>query len=135
IDQTHDPKLRSWVESANRPECDFPIQNLPIGVFCPKSQAGPPSFRHRLGVAMGDFIMDIGEWLSGETLNGYMALSSTQRQDLRIAWSKALEAGEKERSLYRRSESTMLLPATVGDYTDFYASIHHATNVGRMFRP
>src|SRR5260370_5606181 len=130
IDQTHDPKLRSWVESANRADCDFPIQNLPLGVFRPAGE-GPP----RVGVAIGDFVLDAGEWLPGETLNGYLALPAVQRRDLRRLWSQALEAGSPQRKLYAQAECQMLLPAAVGDYTDFYASIHHATNVGRMFRP
>ena len=130
IDKTHDPRLRSWVDSANRPGCDFPIQNLAVGVF-----QAPGESRTRLGVAIGDFILDAGEWLAGETLNGYLALPATQRRDLRQEWSRALEAGAVERALYPQADCTMLLPAVVGDYTDFYASIHHATNVGRMFRP
>jgi fumarylacetoacetase len=130
IDQTHDPALRTWVESANRPGCDFPIQNLPVGVFQP-----PGDGRTRLGIAIGDFILDAGEWLAGDTINVYLALSATQRRDLRREWSKALEAGAAERPLYSQGECAMRLPAFVGDYTDFYASIHHATNVGRMFRP
>jgi fumarylacetoacetase len=130
IDQTHDPGLRSWVESANRPGRDFPIQNLPVGVFqvLGVQQA-------RLGVAIGDSILDIGEWLDGETLNGYFALPATQRRDLRREWSWALQAGAMERPLYLQTQCVMQLPAVVGDYTDFYASIDHATNVGRMFRP
>ncbi len=137
IDKTHDPKLRSWVDSANRPGCDFPIQNLPVGVFqaAEKGEPGGVSPRSRLGVAIGDFILDAGEWLSEETLNEYLALPATQRRDLRQEWSRALEAGAIQRSLYPQAECTMRLPAVVGDYTDFYASIHHATNVGRMFRP
>ncbi|HZC36790.1 MAG TPA: fumarylacetoacetase [Chthoniobacterales bacterium] len=130
IDKTHDPNLRSWVDSANRPECDFPIQNLPVGVF----QAAGES-RARLGVAIGDFILDAGEWLPGDTLNGYLALSAGQRRDLRQEWSEALEVGAARRSLYPQAECVMRLPAAVGDYTDFYVSIYHATNVGRVFRP
>jgi fumarylacetoacetase len=130
IDHTHDPALRSWVDSANRPGCDFPIQNLPVGVF---QVAGED--RSRLGVAIGDFILDVGEWLAGETLNGYFALPATQRRDLRREWSRALAAGAPERPLYPQADCAMRLPAAVGDYTDFYASIDHATNVGRMFRP
>jgi fumarylacetoacetase len=129
-DTTHDPNLRSWVDSANRPGCDFPIQNLPVGVF-----QAPGEARARLGVAIGDFILDAGAWLAGDTLNGYFALPATQRRDLRHAWSHALEAGATEQPLYPRDRCTMRLPAAVGDYTDFYASIDHATNVGRMFRP
>jgi fumarylacetoacetase len=130
IDQTHDPKLRSWVDSANRPGCDFPIQNLPVGVF-----RVPGESRPRLGIAIGDSILDAGEWLAGETLNGYLGLPAAERRDLRHKWSKALQAGAVERPLYPQAGITMLLPAAIGDYTDFYASIHHATNVGRMFRP
>jgi len=129
-DETHDPGLRSWVESANRPGCDFPIQNLPLGVF----QAAGET-RARLGVAVGDFILDVGGWLPGDTLNGYFALPATQRRDLRREWSRALAAGAPERPLHAQADCTMRLPAAVGDYTDFYASIDHATNVGRMFRP
>ena len=130
IDKTHDPKLQSWVESANREGCDFPIQNLPVGVF-----QAPGEGRARLGVAIGDFILDAGEWLAGETLNGYLGLSATERRDLRQEWSKALEAGAAKRPLFAQADCVMRLPAVVGDYTDFYASIHHATNMGRMFRP
>ena len=76
IDKTHDPGLRSWVDSANRPGCDFPIQNLPVGVF-----HAPGETRTRPGVAIGDFILDVGRWLPGDTLNGYFALPATQRRD------------------------------------------------------
>ena len=130
IDHTHDPGLRSWVDSANRPGCDFPIQNLPVGVF-----QAPGEGRARLGVAIGDFILDAGGWLAGDALNGYFALPAAQRRDLRHEWSKALAAGAPGRPLYPRADCVMRLPAAVGDYTDFYASIDHATNVGRMFRP
>src|ERR1700731_2515402 len=130
IDETHDPKLKSWVESANREDCDFPIQNLPLGVFRARSDSRP-----RLGVAIGDFVLDAGEWLSGETLNGYMGLPATQRGDLRRQLSRALARGSPTRELVAQSECEMLIPATIGDYTDFYASIHHAQNVGSMFRP
>jgi fumarylacetoacetase len=130
IDKTHDPELRSWVDSANRPGCDFPIQNLPVGVFQAAGEG-----RTRLGVAIGEFILDAGAWLAGDTLNGYLALPATQRGDLRREWSRALEAGAAPRPLYPQAGCAMRLPAVVGDYTDFYASIDHATNVGRMFRP
>src|SRR5690349_1522090 len=109
IDKTHDAKLRSWVDSANRPGCDFPIQNLPIGVF----QAAEES-RSRLGIAVGDFILDAGDWLAEETLNGYLALPATQRRDLRKEWSRALEAGATRRPLYPQANCVMKLPAVVG---------------------
>ena len=130
IDDTHDPARRSWVESANRPGCDFPIQNLPPGVFVPPGESRP-----RIGIAIGDAVLDASTWLSGETLNGYFALPSSTRAALRKQWVQALEAGVPARSLFAQADCRLLLPAAVGDYTDFYASIDHATNVGRMFRP
>lgn len=130
IDATHDPALRSWVESANRPGCDFPIQNLPLGVFCPRGEA-----EARIGVAIGDMILDASEWLPGDSLNGYLALPPTQRRDLRAEWSRLLRHDAAPRPLIPQADCDLLLPARVGDYTDFYASIDHATNVGRMFRP
>jgi fumarylacetoacetase len=130
IDETHDPGLKSWVESANRKGCDFPIQNLPLGVFCRRGDSRPG-----LGVAIGDFILNAGPWLSGETLNGYMTLPATQRRDVRHELSRALAQGSPRRELIVQSECEMLMPAAIGDYTDFYASIHHAQNVGSMFRP
>ncbi len=130
IDETHDPKLTSWVESANRPDCDFPIQNLPLGVFRPAGGG-----HGRIGVAIGDFILDLNPWLSGENLNGYLSLSRVQRRDLRRELSAALAQGAPRRELSAQRQCEMLLPASIGDYTDFYASIHHAVNVGSMFRP
>ncbi|HZS53042.1 MAG TPA: fumarylacetoacetase [Bryobacteraceae bacterium] len=130
LDDTHDPGLESWVESANRPDCDFPIQNLPLGVFRAKDDANP-----RIGTAIGDFILELSEWLPGQTLNEYMALPQEQRHELRHRLSKALSKGSPRRKLVRQADCQLLLPAVIGDYTDFYASIHHATNVGKMFRP
>lgn len=133
-DDTHDPARRSWVESANAPDCDFPIQNLPLCAFIPPGMppADPLSF---VGVAIGDYVMGVQEWLAGSRLNGYFALPSARRAALRREWVKALEVGARKRELFAQSECTFLVPAVVGDYTDFYASIHHATNVGKLFRP
>ena len=130
IDETHDPARKSWVESANRPDCDFPIQNLPLGVFRTRTDPHP-----RAGVAIGDFILDLRDWLPGETLNEYMTLPAGQRRDLRRELSNALTEGSRRRDLVAQAECEMLLPVVIGDYTDFYASIHHAMNVGKMFRP
>ena len=130
IDETHDPALKSWVLSANRDSCDFPIQNLPVGVF-KSARDGRP----RPGIAIGDFILDGGPWLAGEDLSEYFRLSSTQRRDLRRVWSACLRAGSPERPLVPQAECEMCLPVAIGDYTDFYASLDHAMNVGRMFRP
>jgi fumarylacetoacetase len=130
IDDTHDPARRSWVASANDPRNDFPIQNLPLGVFVP-----PNAAQARIGVAIGECILDASEWLSGDLLNAYFGMPQTQRADLRKQLVKVLEAGAAPRELFKLSECTLLLPVQIGDYTDFYASIHHATNVGKLFRP
>lgn len=131
-DDTHDPGRRSWVESANAPDGDFPIQNLPLCVFTPPGK-GP-----RVGARVGDSVLDASRWIPGETLNGYFALPPSDRAEVRRQLVKALEAGSPKRDeceLYAVGECAPHLPAAVGDYTDFYASIHHATNVGKLFRP
>jgi fumarylacetoacetase len=130
MDETHDPQLASWVASANRDGCDFPIQNLPLGVF--RTREAP---RARVGAAIGDFVLDVSEWIPGETLNGYMGMPQEWRRELRAHISKLLRRGSLSRPLLSQNDCEMLLPAEIGDYTDFYASIHHATNVGRLFRP
>jgi len=145
IDATHDAGLRSWVDSANG-HPDFPIQNLPLGVF------SPPGGSPRACVAIGEMILDLPEaalHLSGAAaeaaraaadgaLNGLFALGAAPRQALRQQLSALLAAGSGAAeclTLHRAADCTPYLPATVGDYTDFYAGIHHAVNVGRQFRP
>ncbi len=145
LNATHDPCLRSWVQSANTANTDFPIQNLPFGVF----NAGGDA---RIGVAIGDQILDLhaaieagaivldGEIacaLSAGTLNDFMSLGPEAWRSARVAISAMLAEGapEHESLLRSMSETTMRLPADIGDYTDFYAARAHATNVGRMFRP
>jgi fumarylacetoacetase len=146
LDQTHDPGLRSWVASANG-HPDFPIQNLPLGVFSPL--AGAP----RGGIAIGEMILDLralhdAKLLDGEaqaachlctgpTLNPLLAAGATPRRALRAAVGALLAEGAKERPelLHRAADCTLCLPAQIGDYTDLYAGIHHATNVGKLFRP
>ena len=132
IDRTHDPELQSWVESANRPGCDFPVQNLPFAMFQPGGDASP-----RAGVAIGDFILDITEALNVDSVAGAMRMPRAVRQQLRRRISDFLvtHAPHAEDFLYPREHARLLLPCEIPDYTDFYASIHHATNVGRMFRP
>lgn len=130
IDDTHAPDRRSWVESANRPGVDFPIQNLPLGVFTP-----PGESRARVGVAIGDAILSAEPWVPGDRLNDYFALPAAQRAGIRTDLVRALEAGAPALPLFAQTNCEMRLPASVGDYTDFYASIHHATNVGKLFRP
>ncbi len=151
---TLDPARRSWVPSANAPDTDFPIQNLPFCVFRRDGEAP------RVGVAIGEEIVDVSAALArgllhGEalpaaeacresTLNALMALGRLPARALRTQLSELLRAGgpgEELRAtlapalLVSQHAVELLLPATVGDYTDFYASVHHATNVGRMFRP
>ncbi len=143
IDHTHAPGLRSWVSSANG-HADFPIQNLPLGVF------SPPSGGARMGVAIGDMVLDVAasrdalhaggsalEACAGTTLNALLALGAGPRNMLRHAVSALLAQGAIPRPdlLYAASSCVMHLPAQIGDYTDFYAGLHHATNVGRLFRP
>lgn len=150
MNETLDPNLTSWVSSANIRGNDFPIQNLPFGVFRMRS-----SDDHRVGVAIGDRIVDItaarNEGLfsgraeeaaaacSGGTLNPLMALGSVHwsalRKRLSVLLSDASERRKVEHCLVPMTDVEMQLPAIIGDYTDFYASIHHATNVGSMFRP
>jgi len=148
-DATHDPARRSWVASANG-HPDFPIQNLPFGVFAPRGEAP------RGGAAIGDMVLDLAaaraaglfageaaraaEAASGAALNALFALGAGPRRALRAQLSDLLAEGAAERArvepcLRPAAACVMHLPARVGDYTDFYAGIHHATNVGRQFRP
>src|SRR5262245_10819723 len=150
LDATHAPQLKSWVASANG-HADFPIQNLPLGVFTPAAGGAP-----RGGVAIGDKVLDLaaahGAGLfagdagtaaagaSGATLNGFMALPKAARAALRARLSALLAEGAAERKiletmLHDASACTLHVPAAVGDYTDFFAGINHATNAGKQFRP
>lgn len=148
IDETHDPRRETWVEDANG-HPDFPIQNLPLGVF--SSGAGD----RRGGVAIGDHILDLaalsgsgllpGDALiaaraaTGPVLNPLLALGSAPRRALRRRMSELLSdpvyRAQIQPMLYPQQRCTLHRPASIGDYTDFYVGIHHATNVGRLFRP
>jgi fumarylacetoacetase len=153
LNETHDPKARSWVTSANDGKTDFPLQNLPFGVFHHPHRESP-----RMGVAIGDRILDLCEAVScvtltevdeltreaceESTLNLLMAIGPERVSALRRAIFHLLRDNVSEEArkameacLVPQSEVEMLLPAHIGDYTDFYASIYHATNVGSMFRP
>jgi len=154
LDETHDPARRSWVESANG-HPDFPIQNLPFGIFRRRGGADVPSG----GVAVGDSVLDLSACVeaglftgdakraaracTAPELNGFMALGGRYWSVLRRAVSRLLtvDAGEplEPRAaptlLVPVSDVELLSPAAIGDYTDFYASLHHATNVGTMMRP
>jgi fumarylacetoacetase len=160
LDETHDPTVQSWVESANLAGSDFPIQNLPFGVFRRRDAGAEP----RVGVAIGDRILDLAgarnEGLLAEdladdglrlaadacgsnSLNALMALGTAPRRALRrrlhaMLRQDAPASSDRQtasRHLVALADVDMLVPAAVGDYTDFYASIFHATNVGRLFRP
>lgn len=149
LDQTHDPMLRSWVASANG-HAEFPIQNLPFGIF------SPPGGAKRGGVAIGDLILDLaglaasglfaGEALaaaiaaSGENLNPLLALGAGPRLALRRALSALLSNDGGNQAalaplLHAAADCALHLPCAIGDYTDFYVGIHHAMNVGALFRP
>ena len=148
-DETHDPALTSWVESAERAGTDFPIQNLPFGVFRHPDRDEMP----RVGVAIGDCILDVtaarrAELLGGiaaraaeacdaPALNELLALGRGHWRALRLELSRLLRTGSPRREdlLVPMDRAQLLRPARVGDYSDFYASVHHATNVGSMFRP
>lgn len=149
-DHTHDPNARSWVESANTPSTDFPIQNLPFGIFREKGSAEAA----RVGVAVGDNVLDLAGCCasgiletiastacSSHSLNALMALGQEVRRELRngiyeLLLERPSAAPEKiSAHLKLVSDVDLLLPAQIANYTDFYASIFHATNVGSMFRP
>lgn len=156
LNHTHAPDAESWVASANGGDTDFPIQNLPFGVFRAGDQTAPA----RVGVAIGDTILDVSECgaaglFSGRAaeaaaacalpgLNLLMAQGPAHWSALRHAIFDLLrrdhpDAAGNEAILSPRlvpmAGATMTLPVAIGDYTDFYASVFHATNVGRMMRP
>lgn len=153
LDETHDATLESWVASANTIGADFPIQNLPFGVFRRKGM----NEAFRIGVAIGDAIVDLpaagrsstalaaaiaatlGD-LDASTLNGFMAKGTSVWSSLRLALSRALRAGSPDAAalgscIVAQADAEHAVPARIGDYTDFYASVYHATNIGRLFRP
>ncbi|MEO7208821.1 MAG: fumarylacetoacetase [Steroidobacteraceae bacterium] len=152
LDVTHDPKARSWLASANQNGCAFPIQNLPFSVF--RHAQSAESFRG--GVAIGDQIIDLcaladkqlftGEAAEGvsagsmDSLNSLMRLGPRVSTALRRALFAAMAQGSAHEALLKKclvpqNEAVFSLPAQIGDYTDFYISIHHATAIGRQFRP
>ncbi len=138
IDETHDPARRSWVASANEAACDFPIQNLPYGRFKPAGSDEPI----RIGVAIGDRVLDLeaAHLVDHADMNRLMNASLAERAALRRAISDGLAEGSPreddwELALYAQSAVEMALPCRIGDYTDFYTGIHHATAIGKLFRP
>jgi fumarylacetoacetase len=150
LDKTHDPALRSFVASANAPDGDFPIQNLPYAVFRRRGDNAPP----RVGVAIGAEILDIAavaalldDVAAGAAaacasphLNALMergpeAWAALRTGLLRLLRSDAARRAEVERHLTPIDAAELLLPVRIGNFTDFFASIFHATNTGRLFRP
>ncbi|QHJ11368.1 hypothetical protein FX988_01597 [Paraglaciecola mesophila] len=150
LNETHQITLESWVSSANGHDA-FPIQNLPFGVF---KQAGQQ--QARCGVAIGDYIIDMhrlyaehiftgladaaNEALTERTLNRFMAMGVEAAGAIRLSLSRSLRTGSQHKSAVSRAlvpmtEVIMQMPCDIGDYTDFYSSIHHATSVGKLFRP
>jgi fumarylacetoacetase len=146
VNETHDPTRRSFVDSANLPDSDFPIQNLPFGVFHPAGE------RPRVGVAIGDQIVDVAaaaglfDGLAAtaaltcdtDSLNALMALGPPAWSALRLSLSRELESGSGARlhsHLVPMARADMRMPVAFRNFTDFFASIFHASNAGRLFRP
>ncbi|MGQ0703113.1 MAG: fumarylacetoacetase [Gemmatimonadales bacterium] len=150
LDETHDIGIGSWVPSARRAAGDFPLQNLPLGVFRRRGLGEP-----RIGVAIGDRVLDLHrttavgalgiepglyDALQARTLNPLLALGRRALRAVRHAVFGLLRDDSRlprppDECLVPLAEVELLLPVEIGDYTDFYASIHHATNVGTMLRP
>ena len=151
-DATHAPALRSWVETANQPGCDFPIQNLPLGRFIDAAD----DTALRVGVAIGDQVLDLKlaaelcPWadevhallapLAAGDLATFMALGRPAWKALRVALSAALAEGSEqapflEACLTSQAQVKMALPCRIGDYTDFFTGIHHARAAGSLLRP
>ncbi|NVK24157.1 MAG: fumarylacetoacetase [Gammaproteobacteria bacterium] len=152
LNETHDQLLTSWVQSANKQGAEFPIQNLPFAVF--KEKNSNNAFRG--GVAIGDQVIDLKALAAKNlfhadvqqaldacalpTLNEFMAMGTEYWSALRLALSRALREGsdrqsEIESCLISQTNVEYDLPCVIGDYTDFYTSIYHATSVGKLFRP
>jgi fumarylacetoacetase len=137
VDGTHAVALQSWLESANHPATDFPVQNLPFGRFRRADDVG-----WCIGVAIGDQVLDLRRARLIEThdMNRLMCMLPEARASLRQAISEGLRAGSREEAAFRealvpQARLTMALPCQIGDYTDFYIGIHHALAVGKLLRP
>jgi fumarylacetoacetase len=152
LDETHDPALKSWVASANSPDTDFPLQNLPFGRFRKRGGSEP----WRIGVAIGEQVLDLKlalqqcPWprdvepllqpLAAGDLLDLMQRGAPARRQVRAVLSHALREGSEqvpflELCLVQQSEIELALPCRIGEYTDFYTGIHHASAVGKLFRP
>ena len=152
LNETHDPGLTSWVESANQENTDFPIQNLPFAIF--RRAGSDEAFRG--GVAIGNEVLDLAavkragifeglaqsalEVCDQSELNEFMAMGKDAWSALRLTLSRALRTDAEEQQalsscLISQDDVEYALPCRIGDYTDFYTSIYHATAVGKLFRP
>ncbi len=152
LNETHDPALTSWVDSANNENCDFPIQNLPFAIF--RVANSQEAFRG--GVAIGDSVVDLAAVYAANIFNGdvqtalkaccndelndFMAMGKNAWSALRLALSRGLRSGSEHETklaecLVDMDKIEYKLPCRIGDYTDFYTSIYHATAVGKLFRP
>ncbi|MDE0741418.1 MAG: fumarylacetoacetase [Candidatus Poseidoniia archaeon] len=152
MDETHDSKLKSWIE-VNK-DSDFPIQNIPFGVYSPKEGG-----ELHVATAIGDYVIDLAyldeagffintdieetEAFHEPTLNAFMSLGQKAWKEARLIISRLLREDNtsfkdneelKEIALIPMAETRMEMPVDIGDYTDFYSSREHATNVGTMFR-
>jgi fumarylacetoacetase len=151
---THDPRARSWLASANLEGTDFPIQNLPFAVF--RRRGSAEAFR--AGIAIGDQVIDMAALATSNsltglaaqaaqqcaqpTLNAFMAMGPQAWQALRHALFALLEQDATpdmtrtlQASLVAQADAEYGLPTRIGDYTDFYTSLDHARNVGKLIRP
>ncbi|MGA7816922.1 fumarylacetoacetase [Caballeronia sp.] len=138
LNESHDPTLMSWVAQANQPGSDFPIQNLPLGRY--RHIGADEDFK--IGVAIGDQILDLQgtRLIDSPDMNALMALDTAARRCLRRAISRGLAQGSAQQQAWSKlltpqSAAEMAVPCRIGDYTDFYTGIHHATSVGKLFRP
>lgn len=156
INETHNPNLESWVTSANAETADFPIQNLPFAVFRRQLKGSDAPEAWRGGVAIGDSVLDLAALAkkqlfqgvvadaltacSQSQLNDFMAMPHTTWSALRKALSELLTLGSTHKAaaescLIDLSDIEYTVPCRIGDYTDFYTSINHATTIGSIFRP
>ncbi|HXF42120.1 MAG TPA: fumarylacetoacetase [Pyrinomonadaceae bacterium] len=154
IDETHDPSLESWLDSANDPQTDFPVQNLPLCSFAPKLDSEWP----RSGLVIGDRVFDLAagneaglfgdlfrdyetdDFVDATIPFGFLDWDARRKFRSRLVelFTTKATAGDirtVKENLYPANEVVFYLPVEIGDYTDFYCSIFHATNVGSMFRP
>ena len=137
LDDTHDPALQSWVNSANEVDADFPVQNLPFGRF-----RRADDVEWHIGVAIGDQVLDVQRvhLIDSNDMKRLMQLGAEPRRALRHALSMGLRRGSANQALFSaalvpQATVQMGLPCEIGDYTDFYTGIHHANTVGKLFRP